>query len=211
VTASGAEPVEAEARVAAFEDMLARLPTQAFVATTLPPPGAELDAARGEATRLAADHGLADLLAAARADVRAAVLRRYDEGGYRPTMAGLNWGVSEGRAEDRVTAVVAAEDAVTAAVVEPWASPDLLATLASPFELIERGQDVGPSFDLSEATARRTAPLRGSAALGQVVIGLAILVAVVAALAIGSWAIAGLLVIAAVVAAGVLVGSRRGD
>jgi len=141
----------ADDRVAAFLDALARLPDAAFVSTSLPAPAPDpaIDAAVVEATRLAVDHGLSDLLDRAQNEARAAVLRRYDAGGYRPTMAGLNWGVSEGRAQDRVAGVVAVEDAITAAVVEPWASAALLTTLSSPFELIQRGGEVAPTFDLS--------------------------------------------------------------
>ena len=150
----------ADGRVAAFLDVLARLPDEAFVSTSLPAAGPTTDAAVAEATRMAAAHGLADVLASARSEARNAVLRRYDAGGYRPTMAGLNWGVSEGRAQDRVAGVVAMEDAITAAVVEPWAPEALLTTLASPFELIQRGGEVAPTFDLSEATARLLEPAR---------------------------------------------------
>jgi hypothetical protein len=201
----------AEARVEAWFGEFDALPIDAFQLTSLPAPRPDHDRLRAEAGRLAETHGLGELLETSHERIRAAVRRAYDEGGYRATMVGLNWGVSEGTAQDRVAAALAAEDAVTAVVVEPWAGADLVAALASPFELIQRGREVAPSFDLSEATARRVAPLGRGSVVGQVVIAVALVVALVAALTIGSWALAGAAVIIAVVVGGLLVGRRPRD
>lgn len=111
--------------------------------------------ARREAEALAQQHGLTATLGDARREVRETLDRRYDDAIYRPTMVGLNWAVSAGSVDDRVRAAEAAQDAVTAAVVEPFADADLLTTLASPWELIERGRDVAGPVDLSAATASR--------------------------------------------------------
>jgi hypothetical protein len=211
VTEVTEEVAAAEGRVAAFLDALARLPDGAFVSTSLPAPTRETEAATDEAARLAAAHGLSELLAEARDAARRAVLRRYDEGGYRPTMVGLNWGVSEGRAQDRMAGVVAVEDAITATVIERWASEDLLTALASPFEVMQRGGEVAPTFDLSEATARRLQAGRaGRAGRGTarvLVVGGFLVVAVIA-FAAGSWALVGLAVIATAAVGGGLAQGR---
>jgi len=52
------------------------------------------------------------------------VLRRFGEGMYRPTWAGLNWGISMGSAESRAAVVEAIEDAAAAAVVQDAIDPD---------------------------------------------------------------------------------------
>ena len=196
MTDDGGALAAAEARADAWFGALDRLDVEAFGMTTLPA-GDDPDrvAARERVTRLADQHGLGGLVAEARQTARAAVLRRYDEGGFRPTMLGLNWGVSEGTAQDRVAAAVAAEDAVSAAIVEPYADEATLAALASPFELIDRGRAVRTEFDLSRATADR---LRGPAGGSRwwLAIGLVVLVAAMAAgLATGFIGLAVLLIL----------------
>jgi hypothetical protein len=100
-------------------------------------------------------------------------------------MVGLNWGLSEGRTSDRVAAVEAVEDAVTAAVVEPYADDGLLARLSSPFELIERGGSVETTFDLGRATASALAPARAGQWTGRAILAVAIVVFVIAAIILG--------------------------
>jgi hypothetical protein len=204
MTADAGERTAAEARVEAWFAEFEALPLDAFQVTSLPASRADLDAARREAVRVVDAHGLTDLLEDAHGRVRDAVRRAYDEGGYRATMVGLNWGVSEGTAQDRVAAALAAEDGVTAAVVEPWAPSEVVEALASPFELIQRGRDAAPTFDLTEATASRVAPLGRGSLVSQVVIAIAVVAGILGLAAIGSWALAGVAVIAAVVVIGVL-------
>ena len=91
---------------------------------------------RAAAAEMAADHGLDDVLQAARSAVREHVGRVYASGLYRPTWAGLNWGLSTGSATDQAAAIEAAEDAVTAAIVEPYAHDEILEGLRGPYELI---------------------------------------------------------------------------
>jgi hypothetical protein len=134
---------------------------------------------RKEAERLARTAGLEEVLAGARRRAQEHVLRMYGEGLYRPTMVGLNWGVSEGTIGDRVAAIEAVEDAVTATVVDPLADDELVARLMSPYELIERADGIDASFDLTRATASALAPARTRRRTGRAVIALAIVGVVV--------------------------------
>lgn len=150
-----------EERLGAFFQRLERLDVLAFQQTSL---ALEMGSAarerdRAEAERLVRTAGLEELLTDARRDARDHVLRMYGEGLYRPTMVGLNWGLSEGTTGDRVAAVEAVEDAVTATVVEPLADDELVARLMSPYELVERAAGIDASFDLTRATASALAPV----------------------------------------------------
>jgi hypothetical protein len=136
-------------------------------------------------------------------------LRRYDEGGFRPTMVGLNWGVSEGTARDRVAAAVAAEDAVSAAIVEPYLDEATLAALASPFELIDRGREVRTEFDLSRATADRLERRSGDPVAVVIVIALSVVAIGGLGLAAGSWPLALLVLLAGIGVVALLRRSHR--
>jgi hypothetical protein len=184
--AENREAVEAAERVQAFFERLDRVGGQAFQQTALPLGGsAGRDDDLAAAGNLAAAAGLGGLLVEARRRAREQVFRVYDQGNYRPTMVGLNWGLSEGRTSDRVAAIEAVEDAVTAAVVEPYADDGLLGRLSSPFELIERGGSVETSFDLGRATASALAPARAGHWTGRAILAVAIVVFVVAAIVVG--------------------------
>jgi hypothetical protein len=192
----------ARQRVAAFLDALGRLGFEAFSQTALSSAeqGEARTSARTEADRIARSVGLDAVVVEARAQVRAQILRMYDEALYRPTMVGLNWGLSEGTVEDRIAAVGAAEDAVAAAALEPYLPDPVIQQLTSPFELITRGQAIDASFDLTRATARAVGdrgPARwpGGAAI-------ALLVVLVLAIAFaGWWPIAVIVVLGAAVIA----------
>jgi hypothetical protein len=138
---------DAIARFEGFARGLERLGLQDF---RLVVPGALGDEERGawrtEAERLAEDEGILDVLRAARSAVGDHVTRVYAGGGFHPTVAGLNWGLSTGRAEDQAAAIEAVQDAVTAAVVEPLASPALVAGLRERFELIAAAHPM-PAMD----------------------------------------------------------------
>jgi hypothetical protein len=180
------EADEAAERIRAFFERLDRVGGQAFQQTALPlgwSAGRDDDLAA--AANLAAVAGLGGLLVDARRQAREQVFHVYDQGNYRPTMVGLNWGLSEGRTSDRVAAVEAVEDAVTAAVVEPYADDGLLARLSSPFELIERGGGVETTFDLGRATASALAPARAGQWTGRAILAVAIVVFVIAAIILG--------------------------
>jgi hypothetical protein len=179
----------AEARVAAFlaeldqleADIVSRLGMAASSETP------ERDAARREAFALARAAGLEATVRDARATVRETLRRRMDEGSYRPTMVGLNWGISAGTVEDRVAIAKAAEDAVTAVVVEPFASVEVLTELTSAFDLVDRGHAASPSVDLSRATAEALSPATSgrSSIWLLVILGVAVVAAIAVATGIG--------------------------
>lgn len=94
---------------------------------------------------------------------------------------------------------MAAEDAVTAAVIEPYLSDRAYQRLTSPFELITRGGAIDASFDLTRAMARAVdggGRARWTRGWPIAVVGLAVLAAGVA----GWWPLAGILVLTAAVA-----------
>jgi hypothetical protein len=187
-----ADRAAAEARVRAFLDHLGRLGSEDLLRTAL---AASADTparqeARREAARLARSHGLEPTLEAAIEAVREHVRHLYDRANYRPTMVGLNWGLSEGTVADRVEFLRAAEDAVAAAVIEPHASDALMAELSSGFELVARGQSVTGSMDLTEATARALQPALHADRSYRLVIGVGVVVVIAAALLTGLWIIA---------------------
>jgi hypothetical protein len=179
----------ADARVAAFlaqldqleADIVSRLGMAASSETP------ERDAAREEAFAVARAAGLEATVHDARATVRETLRRRMDEGSYRPTMVGLNWGISAGTVEDRVAITQAAEDAVTAVVVEPFASVDVLTELTSAFDLVDRGHAASPSVDLSRATAEALSPATSgrSSIWLLVILGVAVVASIAVATGIG--------------------------
>ena len=204
--ATDARP-EARARADAFLATLASFSHDELYRTAL---GSTIEPdrerARATAERLAAEHDLTDLLLDARADVERLVLERFSDGLYRPTMVGLNWAVSEGRAADRAAAALAAEDAMTAAVVEPYLDPDDLVALSSPFELIERGRAVDASFDLTRATADALSARRRDGAIGSFLVGVAVVVVGLLGFVAGTWA---LVIGAAILVIGIVTVVRR--
>ena len=177
---------DAQARVDAFERELARLGLEDFrqvvVAAT---PSADREAARRTATDIAERRGLVDVLSEARERSRRYVVRCFDEGLYQPTIVGLNWGLSDGPVEDRVAAAFAVEDAVTAAVVEPFAPESALMALTGPFELISRGHpadttvsfvDARPTPEVEVPSPSGSSERARSRAIPTIVVGLLVVV-----------------------------------
>lgn len=168
-------------RFEAFAQTLERLGLQDFRLVVPAAQGrAERQAWRAEAERIAAAAGIGDVLRAARSAVGEHVARVYAGGGFRPTWAGLNWGLSTGPAEDQAAAIEAVEDAVTAVVVEPLAPPELVDGLREPYERMAIAHPM-PSTDgeLPDVFRRR-----GPA-------GLPIVLLVVLGLAVAGWALGG--------------------
>jgi hypothetical protein len=179
----------ADARVAGFLAQLDELEpdivSRLGMASTSDTP--ERDAARQEAFAVARARGLEATVHDARATVRETLRRHMDEGSYRPTMVGLNWGISAGTVEDRVAITQAAEDAVTAVVVEPFVSVDVLTALSSAFDLVDRGHAASPSVDLSRATAEALSPATSgrSSIWLTLILGVAVVAAIAVATGIG--------------------------
>jgi hypothetical protein len=202
----------AEQRIATFLEELGHLGFDAFAQTALSTAGT-LEArasSRSEADRVARSVGLDELAADARASVRAHILRTYDEALYRPTMVGLNWGLSEGTVEDRIATVGAAEDAVTAAALEPYLTDPDFQQLTSPFELITRGGAIDASFDMTRATAEAVGGRGPAGWTGGVAIAIVVLVVLIVAFA-GLWPIAVIVVIGAAFVARARARSRSRD
>ena len=76
--------------------------------------------------------GRSALVVEARAAARDTMIRRFATGGLQPTWLALNWGVSQGTADNRAALIGAIEDAVAAAVVSDVADPEVVAALSLP-------------------------------------------------------------------------------
>ena len=164
----------AEARLETFAASLERIGVEDFrqVALTglLAPDRVDL---RAKATDIAQGAGLGVVLEDARRWAEEYVLRVYAAGGYRPMWLTLNWGLSLGPTSDRVAAVVAVQDAATAAVIEPFADPDVLAALRAPFETIALARPASRAtpFAGGQDDTRRLATI---SSIGVIVIALAV-------------------------------------
>ena len=106
---------EARARVAALLDGLSRIDLQVLVVAA---PDEVRQAARDRARDTAIVAGRAGLLAEATAAAREITFRSFARAGFSGTWAVTDMAVSVTRAEDRVAAAAAFEEAATAAVVE---------------------------------------------------------------------------------------------
>jgi hypothetical protein len=131
-------------------------------------PGPDDDAraaARSRALDAAEGAGLGQLVDDAVAEARERVLRRWTDGLYRPSWVGmLNWGVSLGRAADRLAVVAAIEDAALAAVVDGMVDPDDRETLALDADHL-LGLATGGPAEESLATALRAVNARSGTGL----------------------------------------------
>lgn len=105
----------ARARVADLLDALTRVDLQVVVVAA---PDATRRAARETARAAALDAGRADLLDEATEAAREVTFRSFARSGYSGTWAVTDMAVSVTRAEDRVAAAAAFEEAAMAAVVE---------------------------------------------------------------------------------------------
>jgi hypothetical protein len=186
-------------RLERFATRLEHLSAEALRQVALPnPDSAERRALRAIGDEVARDAGLVALVDDARERVRDYVMRVYATSNYRPTWIGLNWGGSMGPVTDRLGTIAAVQDAAAAAVIEPFAPPDLVAELAAPFELIADGVTTKDGFDtppLVDLRRVQGGPLVGAIALvslGVALVGLSIS---------GLWPVAAALVVVVVVLA----------
>ena len=186
--------------MSAVLERLTRVDLQVVV---LPPIDRERSAARdrGRAAAIAAGRGqlLADALEAA----RELAVRAFARGGFSGTWAANEMGVSVTRANDRVAAAAAFEDAVIAAVAEDRLDPDTLEELRASTDVLTRL--TGPPMPGALSNIGRPRPGVKRAPL---IVALAVLVAFAASvlwMSVGSWS--GL--VALVVGIGVIAGLVR--
>ena len=134
--------------------------------------------AREAAVRAAERAGLGTLLADARAAARAYVIGAFDHAPFRGIGIDLAESRSRASADDRVAAMMAADDAVIAAVADPFVSEDVRDALSTPFEHLRPAWDVGDPIPL-ELAERHTAVTRWSTyiAVGVLAVGSLVLLA----------------------------------
>ncbi len=118
----------ARARVAALLDALTRIDLQVVVVAG---PDKTREGARDRATEAAMLAGRGDLLYEATATVRETVMRMFANAGFSGTWAVTDMAVSVTRADDRVAAAAAFEEAAMAAVVEDLVDDKTIAILRS--------------------------------------------------------------------------------
>jgi hypothetical protein len=139
-------------------------------------------AARASLLRLVAaaaeKHGRTKLLDDARTQARDAVLNRYSAGSLHATYIGLNWGISQGTVEDRVSVVEALEDAASAAVVADVVDRDVVEALSVDAEhLVDLSAGDVSEGSLAHAIAppapgfRDTRSRRAAVGFGALVVG----------------------------------------
>ena len=105
--------------------------------------------------------GRTELLREAQTQAREAVLNRYSAGSLHPTFIGLNWGLSQGTVDDRVSVVQALEDAASAAVVADVAERDVVDALSVDAEhLVDLSAGDVSDGSLAHAIAPPAAGLR---------------------------------------------------
>jgi hypothetical protein len=180
----------ARARVASLLDELARIELQVVVVAR---PDATREAARDRARDAAIAAGRGELLEEAIEAVRDAVLRTFALAGFSGTWAATDMAVSVVRAEDRVAAAAAFEEAAMAAIVEDLVDDDTLDVLGSTSAEL-RGMAGMPSpGSLAELGTPAAEAIRGPIQL--VIVAIACVVGAVAALAVGS--VTGLIVVIA--------------
>ncbi len=123
-------------------------------------------------------HGRTELLAEARAQAREAVMNRYSAGSLHPTFIGLNWGLSQGTVDDRVSVAQALEDAAAAAVVADLVDRDIVESLSVDAEhLVELSAGDVSDGSLAHAIAppapglRDTGSRKAAVGFGALVVG----------------------------------------
>ena len=183
-------------RVGIFLAQLDRLDREDLQRVGLQMPNASREAARDRAVDAAIAAGRRALLDNARRAVREGALGGYARAAYRPSWLGvLNWGVSAGRAEDRVAATLALEDAAIAAVAEDLLPPDDVDELTAAYSLLTRSATGGPpSESLPYALSSRPGRLAALLFLVAAVFPIAVTMSVVigpAALVAGAAVIVG--------------------
>ncbi len=152
--------------------------------------------------------GRTALVDEARREACDVVLQRYAAGTLHPTWVGLNWGLSQGTAEDRVAIVVTLADAAAAAVVEDALDPEVAAALALDAQdlvglasgfvyegALARALDETPAPDLGSSRAARGVRL-GFAVLVVAMTAFGIAASIDVWVGIAAAVLAGLLVLA---------------
>lgn len=157
--------------------------------------------------------GRVALVDAARSRARDAVMRRYADGLFRPTFAGLNWGVSGGTVEDRVAIAETLADAAAAAVLEDALDPEVGAALALDAEsLVGLAAGTVSEGSIAHAIGRSADPDLGPSPAAHLARVVAAAMAVFVGLVWLAGAALGPIGVAAAVVAGVgvlVVGTRR--
>ena len=123
-------------------------------------------------------HGRTNLLVEARVQAREAVLNRYSAGSLHATYIGLNWGISQGTVDDRVSVVQALEDAAAAAVVADVVERDVVDALSVDAEhLVDLSAGDVSEGSLAHAIAlpapglRDTASRKAAVGFGALIVG----------------------------------------
>jgi hypothetical protein len=185
----------ARARVASLLDELARIQLQVVVVAR---PDATRLAARDRARDAAIAAGRGELLTEAIAAVRDAVLRTFARAGFSGTWAATDMSVSVLRAEDRVAAAAAFEEAAIAAIVEDLVDEETLGILRSTSAQLRDLAGLPTPGSLSELGTPAAVAIRGPIQFIIVMIGC--FVAAAATLAVGS--VTGLVLVVAALAIG---------
>jgi hypothetical protein len=178
----------ARARVASLLDELSRIQLQVVVVGR---PDATRQAARDRACDAAITAGRGDLLQEAITTVRDVVLKTFARAGFSGTWAATDMAVSVVRAEDRVAAAAAFEEAAMAAIVEDLVDEDTVDVLRSASAGLRGMAGVPSPGSLSELGTPLAVAVRGP--IQVVIVAIGFCVAAAAALAVGS--VTGLIVV----------------
>jgi hypothetical protein len=177
---AGSAPRAAALRLEAFAAGLERIGVEDFRQVALTGARAsDREALRAEATRIATGSGLQDLVDQARREAEAYVLRLYAAGSYRPIWFTLSWGVSLGPTRDRVAAILAVQDAATAAVIEPFADPELVEALRAPFETVALARPASRGAPFAGGHGAESPSLATISSVGVVLIAIAVALLVI--------------------------------
>jgi hypothetical protein len=155
--ATAAATAAARARVAALLDRARRIQLQVVVVA--PPDDARL-AARDRARSAAIAAGREALIDEAVAAARDQTLRGFARSAFSGTWAFTDWSMSVARADDRVAAASALEEAAMAEVVEDLVDPDTLEVLRSTSEELASMAQV-PTPGSIAGIGRPGAPIQG--------------------------------------------------
>ena len=168
----------ARARVVALLDALPRIDLQVVVVAK---PDGTREAARDRATEAAILNGRGDLLYEATAAVRETVMRMFANAGFSGTWAVTDMAVSVTRADDRVAAAAAFEEAVIAAVVEDLVDAKTIDILRSTTGHLMQMTGVPTPGSLTSFATPRAGAARGPIEVA-VLIAYAVICVVIAAI-----------------------------
>lgn len=156
--ANDAGAAAARARVAVVFERFTRLELQVVVVGA---PDATRQAAVERARAVAIVAGRGALLDEAVGAARELTIRTFARGGFSGTWAATDMAVSVARAEDRVAAAAAFEEATIAAVVEDLVDDEMLEVLRSTWDELARLQGIPSPGSLSAFTAPAAGAARG--------------------------------------------------